>query len=100
MALYSRAEFDDDMELIERLRHQATKQLLAKKISGFRFNAIRDELDRLEERLKGKLRMIRLLLSENEDMRRVTRNCGINGHKCENVALCACGCHAGRAKKA
>lgn len=90
MPLYSKAEYDEDIAAIEKLEHKATEKLVAGKLNGFKFNQVRDQLDKLRESLTGKLRITGLMLAENRAVERETKNCTITGHKRRHPCCAVC----------
>lgn len=82
--LYSKADFEQDMERIEQLRHVNRTMLVDGDINGFRFNTIANKLDEMERSCRGKLRMTALRMQEKDQMRR-ERNARVPVHRVEPI---------------
>ena len=74
--LYSREEFEEDVDYKERLRHCFRQMLIDKQINGFQFNTLSNGLDTEIGRLKGKLFVTRMRLQERDELRKKNRGGG------------------------
>jgi hypothetical protein len=66
MAMYSKADLEEELWMIDSLRAECNRLRVAGKITGFQFNTKRDELDVLERKARNKLLVTMLRLQDKQ----------------------------------
>jgi hypothetical protein len=97
MGLYSREDYERDMQQGEALRVKATRALLAGKIDSWRKMEIDRKVDDFQTACTRQLASTRLILSDVDAARKAVRECKNKGHKPQcSSTFCPCKCHKGK----
>jgi len=74
MALYSRAQYDQDMDTLEKASQQISRLVASGEMTGLRSLIVTKEIEQLMRECKGKLMRTRWILTESELQKKLKRH--------------------------